>query len=149
MPRRTLNKLCPHCHTMVTIHYEKKELILGWGSEWVWPDHKQFACTVCGNGLYSEPTASKSLGSDPQKGMSTCSVCASPTEVVEKIEGGGDTIQRRICTRCGKESYVGMFSFQPRQISVGLRSSRGKYYCETCRFGTDCKECPCCKSKLG
>ena len=77
-----------------------------------------------------------------------CAVCQIPTKVVETIEGGGDTVERHVCTNCGAESYVGRFTFRAPPAITNSSGSKGKYFCSACGFGTDCGECPCCGQSL-
>ena len=149
MSKRTLNKTCPHCHSRVTVHYRMEEVVVGWGTEFLWPDPASFVCPLCHEKLYPVvPTRKAPSPSGPQTPKPHCTSCRVPTRVVETIEGGGDAVERHVCTGCGKESYVGKFIFRPTLPSTSRAGSKGKHFCTSCNFGTDCDVCPCCSAKL-
>jgi hypothetical protein len=146
MSQRTLNKTCLHCRSRITVHYRQQEITLGWGTEWIWPDVKTFLCPNCHCPLYHEPMPP--VPPHPVKQVPiSCPDCHSPTNVVQLIEGGGDTIARRVCITCRRELYTASCTLRP-SVHVSTKSSKGKFFCKKCGFSTDCSQCPCCGTQL-
>lgn len=88
----------------------------------------------------------------------SCDTCTIAMELRESIEGGGDSIERYVCPKCGKESYLGKFTFRPLMRQSDASASRpGIFYCKQCDIRTagivldvksECRWCPICRAPL-
>ncbi|MDO8594429.1 MAG: hypothetical protein Q7R93_02860 [bacterium] len=87
-----------------------------------------------------------------------CEQCNTVLTVQQKIDGGGDTIERLTCPKCGKESYLGRFVLQPTVRQSGTAGSQPKvFHCAKCNIRTagivldvqsECRWCPSCQTPL-
>ena|SRR3989338_9162833 len=87
-----------------------------------------------------------------------CQHCQTAMQVMETIEGGADVVERLVCPICGRESYLGKFTFLPmlRQASAG-ESQQKLFHCSKCSIHTagivldvrsECRWCPLCHTPL-
>lgn len=87
-----------------------------------------------------------------------CNKCQTQMKLQESIDGGGDSIERYTCPKCGKESYLGKFTFRPLLRQVDADASRQKlFHCARCNIRTagvvlnvksECRWCPICHTPL-
>ncbi|HEY4508364.1 MAG TPA: hypothetical protein VJJ55_01760 [Candidatus Paceibacterota bacterium] len=87
-----------------------------------------------------------------------CSLCQTEMKLHGSIEGGVDVVERYACLKCGRESYLGKFTFRPmlRQASAG-ESRQKLFHCPQCDIRTagivldvrsECRWCPLCHAPL-